>query len=480
LGRTLAALASAVALTAGCSDDGAGGGEPAEATAPDLPSSVDTVGPITEPLMQPIWLVRSTGTAEAGDYDLRGQGLFVDGDIAVYYALDTILGVSMEDGSELWRSPVDMGGEIVEHAGTAPHGDHLWSFVYPETKAVDYDESGDHLVTVDITTGKVVNDLTVGTFGAVDAMASAGGDDYVATEKGLMRVTDEGELEQVASLRDLGGGRNIYSLTPVHGTDVLTVVTTDNLTEPAHITGVDVADGKVLWTHPGTDFADTARELGYVSVSPGDGRYVTRRDWEENASTGGDAYIALWVLDPETGEIEHESRTLQSNYTADDHLMMITSEDLNSGNPYGMFPVGDDIVFEDYHGVSRYDPVAEKYVWSTRVGVMGLRNADSGVATFGLGPTSPDGKLVYAVLSAGASGDLVAIDLETGKIKGRWAFDDEMDAGLVGRPLMVMDGDKVLLARNRTVEGDPTLMDEKAKPLGELNDLGLMQFPEVD
>jgi hypothetical protein len=45
---------------------------------------------------------------------------------------------------------------------------------------------------------------------------------------------------------------------------------------------------------------------------------------------------------------------------------------------------------------------------------------------------------------------------------------------------MVMDGDKVLLARNRTVEGDPTLMDEKAEPLGELNDLGLMQFPEVD
>jgi hypothetical protein len=87
---------------------------------------------------------------------------------------------------------------------------------------------------------------------------------------------------------------------------------------------------------------------------------------------------------------------------------------------------------------------------------------------------------VYAVLSAGASGDLVALDLETGKIKGRWAFDDEMDAGLVGRPLMVLDGDKVLLARNRTVEGDPTLMDEKAKPLGELNDLGLMQFPELD
>lgn len=469
------ALATAAACTGGdqVEEDG---GAPAR-VAPELPSSVDTIGPVTEPLMEPISIVRSTGTAEAGSYDLLGQGLFVDGEVAVYYALDTILAVSMEDASTVWKTPVDMGGEIVELAGTAPHGDHRWSFVYPNTQSDDPDLRGDHLVTVDVRSGEVVADEVLGSYGAAEALTSTDGEDYLATDEGVFRINDEGGLEKLLGTSDLPGPQSeVNQLVPIQDSDVLTVKTVVGGTRTTAVAGLDTASGELVWQHDVSDFATDAREAGYVDVSPGDGRYITRPEYDRH----NNETLNLWVLDPESGEVRAHQAVKQRNQTADDHLMQITSEEVGPQNPYGMFPVGDDVVFEDYHGVSRYDPLEGEFLWSVRVGLMGLRNSDSRYATFGLGPTSPDGDVVYATLASAASGDLVAIDLETGDLKGRWALDDKAEAGLVSRPLMVLDGDRVLLARNRTVEGDPTLMDQEAKPLGKLNDIGLLRFPELE
>jgi hypothetical protein len=36
-----------------------------------------------------------------------------------------------------------------------------------------------------------------------------------------------------------------------------------------------------------------------------------------------------------------------------------------------------------------------------------------------------------------------------------------------------------VLARDRALEGDPEIFDDKVKPLGPLNDLGLLQFPDL-
>jgi hypothetical protein len=37
-----------------------------------------------------------------------------------------------------------------------------------------------------------------------------------------------------------------------------------------------------------------------------------------------------------------------------------------------------------------------------------------------------------------------------------------------------------VLARNRSVEGDPELMEGPSKPLGPRNDVGLVRFPDLD
>lgn len=480
------ALLAAV-LSAACSGGGSDSdrdGPKAKASAgptvppnPDLPDPVDTNGPITEPLLEPVWLIRSARTDESNDYDVRSQALFLDGDVAVYQAQDTMLGISMTDGSTLWKSPVDMHGELPDYVGTSAHGDHRWSFVYPETAAEDLDAWGDRLVTIDARTGEVVDDILLGSYGAATAMRSAGDVQYLATEDGLGVVNDDGSVHTVVWLQRLPGKHpEIVGITPIDGSDVVSLaINTNNVIGTDVIAGVDPTTGKVLWTHPVTDFA-RGQGADYVDLSLVDGRYVTRNAWDSQSQK----MLHLWVLDPDTGEIRAhqlaEPGTSSKNY----HQMRIAVDDLGSGNPHGMVVVGDEIIFEDFHGISRYRPLTGEYVWTRRVDIMGLRHGDVDWVSFGIGGLSPDGTLLYTSMSSGQSGDLLAIDVETGEVAGRWALDDAQDAGLVGRPLMVLDGDQMVLARNRSVEGDPELMEGPLKPLGPRNDVGLVRFPDLD
>ncbi|GAA1788351.1 hypothetical protein GCM10009795_037740 [Nocardioides hankookensis] len=484
---TAIALLLAVATTAcsGGSDEPKGDEPKADASAsptfppnPDLPDPVDTNGPITEPLMQPVWLIRSTKTDESDDYDVRSQALFVDGDVAVYQAQDTMLGVSMTDGSTLWKSPVDMGGELPDYAGTSAHGDHRWSFVYPESNAKDLDDWGERLVTVDTRTGEVVGDnLLDGSYGAATAMRSVGDVQYLATDDGLNVVNDDGSLHTVVWLQRLPGKHpEIVGITPIEGSDVLTLaINTNNVIGTDVIVGVNPTSGDVLWTHPVTDFAK-GQGANYVDVSLVDGRYVTRNAWDDQSQE----MLHLWVLDPDTGKVLAHQLSKPGKAGKNYHQMRISVNDLGSGNPHGMVVVGDEIIFEDWHGISRYRPLTGEYVWTRHVDIMGLRHGDVDWVSFGIGGLSPDGTLLYTFMSSGQSGDLLAIDVETGEIAGRWAMDDAQDAGLVGRPLMVLDGDQMVLARNRSVEGDPELMEGPQKPLGPGNDVGLVQFPDLD
>jgi outer membrane protein assembly factor BamB len=480
------ALVTAIATTACTGGGGDGKDEPtAESKAsasprlppkPDLPDPVDTRGPVTEPLMEPVWLIRSTKTDESEDYDVRTQGLFVDGDVAVYQAQDTMFGISMADGSTVWKSPVDMHGELPSYAGTAPHGDHRWSFVYPETEAVDFDESGDHLVTVDTQTGEVVADTAIGTYGAVTAMGSAKGKQYVATEDGLGRVEDDGSISPVVRQARLPGREpEIVRISPIEDSDVISLaIDDDDVIGTDLIIGADSKSGDVLWQHPVTDFAK-GKGADYVDLSDVDGRYVTREAWDRNSVN----MRHLWTLDPATGKVLAHYLSRPGKSGADYHQMRIGVNDIGVGNPHGMVVVGDDIVFEDSQGVSRFSPLTGKYVWTLRRDLMGLRHGDAESAGFGIGGTSPDRTLLYTFMSSGRSGDLMAVDLKTGELAGRWALDDAQQAGLVGRPLMVVDGNQVVLARNRSIEGDPELLADPSKPLGPSNDVGLLLFPDL-
>ncbi|GAA4697945.1 hypothetical protein GCM10023349_12300 [Nocardioides conyzicola] len=443
---------------------------------PDLPDPVDTNGPVEEPLMEPVWLIRSTKTKESDEYTVRTQGLFVDGDIAVYQAQDTMLGISMTDGSTVWKSPVDLGGELPDHAGTAAHGDHRWTFVYPETNDDDLDTWGDRLVTVDTQTGDVVGDILLGTYGTATTMESVGDVQYLATEDGVFTVDDEGQLGTVMPIQRLPGRKpDIRKITPIQGSDVIVLsLDTGNVIGTDFIVGVDSTSGDVVWKHRVTDFA-TGLGAQYVDVSDIDGRYVTRPAWDREHTE----MMHLWVLDPDSGEVRAHQLSKPHGQGERYHQMRIGVNDLGSGNPHGMVVVGDDILFEDSQGISRYSPLTGEYVWTLRRDIMGLRNGDADWASFGVGGLSPDNSLLYAFMSSGQSGDLMAVDVETGELAGRWALDDAQQAGLVSRPLMVVDGEQVVLARNRAVEGDPELLEGPSKPLGPRNDVGLVRFPDL-
>ena len=199
-------------------------------------------------------------------------------------------------------------------------------------------------------------------------------------------------------------------------------------------------------------------------MSPGDGRYVTRADTRRSADGSIDDFVTMWTLDPRTGRVRATQRLgLDSTNPDDSHQPALTVSDIDAGNPAAMFPVGDDIVFEDGGGVSRYSPLTGRYRWTRDAGELQLRNAGTAGAGFSLGPTSPDGAVVYAGFSAGPSGDLVAIDLDDGTLAARWALDDEQDAGLVTRPLMVLADDRMVLARNRSSRGDPAALDSRGE-----------------
>ncbi len=486
-GLTAALLATAT--LAACS--GSGGDEtdaPASAAAsesapvvPDLPETVSLVGPVTEPAMQPVWLVRSTGTAESKEYDVQDQGVFVDDDVVVYFALDTILGVSREDGSTIWKTPVDMGGEIIEHAATRAYDDHRWSFDYSHTFGKDLDAWGQHLVTVDTRTGEVLRDDNVGTYGTITAMANVGDQLYLATEDGLAIVTPSDAVNDVLPMKDLTHAQDatIRQITPVQGTDIVTIeIDTGNLISNDEYAGVRLDDSRpatVLWHHDVSDLEKNKQRAGYVYLSRADGRYITERDWDRSYNT----VLHLWTLDPETGKVRARQTVRANGHGEKYHNPFITEEDIDSGSPDGMALVGEDLVFVDGKAISRYDPLTGDWVWTTRMETMGLRNGDMDYAMFHLGPVSADGSMVYASLSEGPSGDLLGIDLETGEILARWALDDKQQAGLVNAPLMAVDGLDVVLARNRTAEGNPDLID-RHKRLGPANDLGLLRFPELD
>jgi len=470
-GLLLGALTATAACTgsdSGDADPPAGASASAAAPQPDLPAEVDDSGPVLEPAMEPVWLLRSTGTDESTRYDLREQGVFVDGDVAVYFALDTLLGLSMADGSTIWRTPVDMGGETVSFAGTATHGDHRWSYVYPETTAEDLERWGDHVVTVDVRTGEVVGDRALGSYGAVDSLTSmvtgSGARDFLATDGGVFEITDRGGLTRVLPATVLGpGGPTIRRMVPVRDTEVLVLeLATSSTQTTTAVAGLDTATGRLLWTHDVGRFATGRDEAGNVFVSPGDGRYVTRADTRTSADGSIDDVVHLWTLDPQTGAVRAHQR-----------LGLL---------PAALTPVGDDVVLEgDGGSVSRYRPLTGRTVWTLAPGELTLRaGGEAGAAAgFSLGPTSPDGTLVYAGFSAGPSGDLVAIDLESGALAARWALDDEQHAGLVTSPLMALDGDRMVLARNRSSRGDPAALDDQARPLGPVNDVGLFRFPDL-
>ena len=471
--------AAALLLPAGCggSEESKGkDGKPAVPAGPDLPKDVQTVGEITKPAMQPLWLVRSTGTEDSTKYEAEGQGLLLDGDIALYYTNDAILGLSTKDGKEVWKNPVDLGGEVISAAARTITKKHHWTFTYASTG----DELGDRSVTIDVRDGSVVADVKIARvgFGDVTGLVTAEDTVYVGTRDGIYRVDpDSGQLEQITTKAGLGNQKvGMVDLAPVKGTTVAVASTSNRYVSADRIVGIDLTTGKALWKRPLAPFADSPKYTYLAGANDYDGRWIVARDIRKP----GEIFLRITTLDPQTGKTVARSR-LPYYLIVDDvrHLLLLQDDDTySSGNNQAIQPVGDNILFQDDTSITLVDPKAGKALWSADTANM--RYAAGIDPESALGPISADGKYAYATVTTGVAGDVIAVKLSDGAIAGRWALDPRQAAGLLQKPLIAVDGTRVVLGRNQAPDGSLTNYEDKTeKPLGALNDVGLFQFPDL-
>jgi len=480
--RALAvAAAAALLLTAGCggSDEpgsGKNAGKPAVPAGPDLPKDVQTIGEMTKPAMQPLWLVRSTGTEDSSKYEAESQGLLLDEDVALYYTNDAILGLSTKDGKEVWKNPVDLGGELISAAARTVTKNHHWTFTYASTG----EEFGDRAVTVDVRDGSVVADEEIAGsgFGNVSGLVTADDVVYIGSREGIYRVdSDSGQLEQITTQADLGNQKvGMVDFAAIKGTSIAVASTSNKYVSADKILGIDLTTGKALWRRPLAPFADSPKYTYLVDANKYDARWVVARDIRKVS----EIYLRITTLDPETGKTLARSRMpYYLNVDGKRHLLQLEEDDTyQSGNNQAIQPVGDNILFQDDTSITLVDPRAGKALWTADT--TNMRYAAGIDAESALGPISADGKYAYATVTTGVAGDVIAVDLSNGKIAGRWALDPKQAAGLLQKPLIAVDDTSLVLGRNQAPEGSLTNYEDKTeKPLGALNDVGLFRFPDL-
>jgi outer membrane protein assembly factor BamB len=472
-------LTAALLLTAACggSDEPAGKhGKAAAPAGPDLPSDVPTIGEITKPAMQPLWLVRSTGTEDSTKYEADSQGLLLDDDVALYYTNDAVLGLSTKDGKEVWKNPVDLGGQVISAAARTITKKHHWTFTYTSTG----DDYGDRAVTVDVRDGSVVADVKVARigFGAVTGLVSADDVVYIGTHDGIYRVDpDSGRLKQITDRAELGHQKaGMVDFAPIKGTTIAVASTSNRYVSADRIVGIDLTTGKALWQRPLAPFADSPKYTYLAGANQYDARWVVARDIRRP----GETFLRITTLDPRTGRTVARSRMPYYLMAGGErHLLLLQDDDTyQSGNNQAIQAVGDNILFQDDTSITLVDPKAGKALWTADT--TDMRYAAGTDPESALGPISADGKYAYATVTTGVAGDVIAVNLSNGRIAGRWALDPKLAAGLLQKPLIAVDGTQLVLGRNQAPDGSLTDYEDRTeKPLGALNDVGLFAFPDL-
>ncbi|MBF4162950.1 PQQ-binding-like beta-propeller repeat protein [Nocardioides acrostichi] len=489
LSGTLGALA--LAGCTGSSDDpdapaptsGSSATTPSGPSLPD-PTSVATEGSIADPMAAAVWLLRATGTASDADYDARSQAVFVDGDVAVYATQDTVLGVSTTDGSTIWQSPVDMGGEVISAAAPRATSEHTWTFGYTNRQLPDDlgdpDPTGDHIVTLDITTGDVLRDTVVDGFLSLENIVMLGDTVYYLGSGGIYEVEADGLVHVRPLVRskalEKGGAYPASIATSPSNDHVIVAYLRSSERAGEALVGIDVETRKILWRRQLQDFMAPGHLQQYSDGSALDARWVVIREW--SGAPDYETWNRISTIDVETGKtLIDGGRIGQSFRTRDQRLhqpQIDTDDTYDSGSTTIMqqVPGSDtDVLVEDIDGITRVNTETGRLRWTSNTS--GAYLDRGGRLTWTQGPLLPDGEHVLAALTSGVSGDLGVIDLEDGSLVGRWHLDDEFASGLLKRPLMVLDGDAVLLARNQAEQGSMTRYNGKTqKTKGKINDLG--------
>jgi len=467
-----AVLAGAMVLSA-CS----GGDDDTKSSLPLPDQAPSARGPASGPALEAKVLLAAADDLESGLGDLsnahveRRTGAFISGKTAVGYSVDDISGYDLSSGEKRWTAKLDLGGGTV-------------CFVSQPTGAVKqftvvHGEGGfcSDTATIRVADGKVVartamTDATA-TLDGKDVVGSSVSQlftvkkrDYLVDSHGVVWTPAKkaGGFEAVRRLED----SSYFYLLPTP--DGKRLIGSRLGSSPScYVDAYALPSFEHLWTKDNAELFPATDADCTISMAQGSPTWLSQQD-------GTRQYIVQ--IDPKTGDVlgRAEGDRTSDQRAPDDRFDPVSAAlyfDTTLGLSDG------DIIVAQPAGISRYSLADDKMAWRLDLSQLEL-DSDQDYPTTTVLPQglTKDGYLV-ATVSNDTAVDLVAVQVNTGKLVGRWPVPAEYRNGFQVQPRLTLFDDGVVLSRNfqawnYAFEGS----SDTQAPDGDRFDLGVFTFPD--
>ncbi|WP_156464603.1 hypothetical protein [Aeromicrobium sp. Root495] len=472
--RVAAALVAATLVLTACT----GGGDDKKADGPSLPlppKAPSARGPATGPALEAKVLLASTDDLEeqAGALDTaqvdRRSGAFVSGSKVVGYSVDNVSGYDLRSGEKLWTAKLDLGGGTVCFTSQPDRAVKQLTVVYGESGFCS------DVATIRVSDGKVLkksdrlNGMVQfqgeGAGGSVNHLFTVKGKDYLVDMRGVVWVMKkDGQPDPVAKLK----ADSYFGLLPTPGKDVL-IGSRLGSNPTCMVDAYELPSFEPIWTQDNATLFPEAKQDCVISAAKGNPSWLAQQ-------VGTRQYLTQ--VDPKTGKVlgRADGPTQNEGPTPAGQLD-VASAALHLDTTLGL-PDGD-MVFAQASGISRYSLADKKMLWDLDLGQLELKSDQEYPLTDVLPQgVTKDGYLVASV-SNNTEAEVVAVNVKTGKLVGRWAVPEEYRNGFQVQPGLTLFGDGVVLTRNfERWEFEFADYKDVKEPEGDRYDIGVFTFPK--
>ncbi len=472
--RRLAALATAtILLLTGCT----GGGDDEKGPSIPLPDKAPSArGPVTGPALEPKVLLAATDELEeqAGALDTaqveRRSGAFVSGRTAVGYSVDDISGYDTVSGDKLWTAKLDLGGGTVCFVTQPDRAVKRFTVVYGEGSFCP------HVATIRVEDGKVVKKSeALGELGAsfegepaggtVNHLFTVKGTDFLVDMRGVVwRMSAAGDPEPVARLES----DRYFALLPTPDGKRL-IGSRLGSGSDCQVDAYALPSFEPQWSRGTKDLFPDVSEDCVISPAKGDPAWLAQE-------TSDRQYLVQ--VDPATGEVLGRAdapKDRQKPIGKDE--FDVASAALHLDSTLGL-PDGE-MIFARSGGITRYSLATDEIAWELSLDQLELESDEEFPLTTVLPQGVTDDGYLIASVSNGTAAEVVAVEVDSGRLVGRWAVPAEYRNGFQVDPGLTLFGDGVILTRNFE-QWEYTFADyqDRKEPEGDRFDIGVFTFPE--
>lgn len=473
--RLVVATFAAALLLSACT----GGGDDDKAAAgPSLPlpdKAPSARGPAVGPALEAKVLLASTDELEqqAGALDTaqveRRSGAFVSGKTVVGYSVDDISGYDLGSGEKRWTAKLDLGGGTVCFVSQPDRDIKQFTVVHGEGGYCP------EVATIRVSDGKVLkeSDRLTGMVqfqgesagGSVNHLFTIKGKDYLVDLRGVVwAMRKDGDPDPVAKLK----ASSYFALLPTPTKDVL-IGSRLGSNPTCQVDAYALPSFEPMWTQDNATLFPEAGKDCVISAAKGNPAWLAQQVGETEH---------LVQVDPQTGKVLGRTSGPQNKQGATPAgTLDVASAALHLDTTLGL-PDGD-MVFAQSGGISRYSLADKKMLWDLDLGQLELASTEEYPLTTVLPQgVTKDGYLVASV-SNDTAADVVAVNVKTGRLAGRWAVPKEYANGFQVDPGLTLFDDGVVLTRNfEQWEFEFADYKDVKEPEGDRYDIGVFTFPK--